>query len=339
MLADLPLPQLEAVHLAPAVFLVLVAMLIGITHKLSSDERRRRQRLQAAIGVATRGDVIRRDGRGERARLRQIESTLKEMAEAQKVRARNAGAVTLTGRIRQAGLGWTRSGYVLACVVAGVGSFLAAAGLVGLSPPISAAFGVAGGLLLPHMFIGFRREGRFKVFLSELPDALDVIVRGVRSGLPLGDCLRIIAHEGREPVRGEIRQFVEDLAIGLSIDEATERMYQRMPLLEVRLLGIILTIQSRAGGNLSEAIGNLSKVLRERRKMKSKIKAISTEATASAAIIGFLPIGVGGLLYFIAPDYIGLLFTTTMGNWAIGAGAVWMTIGILVMRGMINFEV
>lgn len=164
-------------------------------------------------------------------------------------------------------------------------------------------------------------------------------MRGVRSGLPLHDCLRIIGREGAKKIRPEFALLVDDLAVGLTIGEACQRLYERNPMLEMRLLGIILNIQGKAGGNLSEAIGNLSRVLRERRRMKGKIKAISTEATSSAAIIGCLPVAVGGILYLMAPDYVSLLVTTQLGNLALAGGAVWMSIGIFVMRGMINFKV
>jgi tight adherence protein B len=261
------------------------------------------------------------------------------MAEKQQARAKREAPNTLAARTKQAGLDWTRGRYIATSVFAGAASILAGAGLAGLSMLPALGFGVALGFIGPHFYIGMKRGRRLRAFMGEMPDALDVIVRGVRSGLPLNDCLRMIAAEGREPLRTEFRQFVEDLAVGLTVEDAGGRMFERVPLLEVKLLGIILNIQSRAGGNLSEAIGNLSRVLRDRRKMKGKIKAMATEATASAAIIGSLPIIVTGLLYATAPDYVGLLFTTTMGNIALAGGGTWMLIGVLVMRGMINFEV
>ena len=324
---------------AAGAMLLLMALGAAIYLEVSARQAERR-RIQLALGAAPgAGGDARRDQRGDRNRRKQIENTLREMAEKQRARAQKNDRVSLAVRLRQSGLGWTKPVYAVICVATGVVAFVAYMGLAGLSPALSLAFAFATGLAGPHLFVNQRRASRMRTFLAELPDALDVIVRGVRSGLPLGDCLRIIATEGREPVRSEFRQLVDDMGVGLTINEAGDRLYDRAPLLEVRLLGIILNIQNRSGGNLSEAIGNLSRVLRSRKKMKAKIKAISTEATASAGIIGSLPVVVAGLLYVTTPDYVTLLFTTQIGNIALAAGGVWMSIGIFVMRGMINFDV
>ncbi|MGF1659415.1 MAG: type II secretion system F family protein [Rubrimonas sp.] len=324
---------------AAAAMLLLMAIGAAIYLEVSARQAARR-RIQLALGAAPGGGgELRRGERGDRNRRKQIETTLREMAEKQRARSQKTSRVSLAVRLRQSGLGWSKPVYVVVCVATAIAAFVGGVGLAGLSPALALAFAFAAGLLGPHLFVNQQRSKRMRVFLAELPDALDVIVRGVRSGLPLGDCLRIIATEGREPVRSEFRQLVDDMGVGLTINEAGERLFDRAPLLEVRLLGIILNIQNRSGGNLSEAIGNLSRVLRDRRKMKAKIKAISTEATASAAIIGSLPVVVAGLLYLTTPDYVTLLFTTQIGNIALAAGGVWMSIGVFVMRGMINFEV
>lgn len=278
-------------------------------------------------------------GRDDRGRRRQIDETLKEMTDRQQATARENAPANLRARLRQAGLDWSRGFYVMICVASG-GVVLAASQLaIGLGPLPSAAFALAAGFLLPHLYVSRARSGRLKAFLAEMPDALDVITRGVRSGLPLGDCLRGIATDGREPLKTEFRLLSDDMALGLPLDDAMVRMAKRTPLLEVKLVGVILAIQGKAGGNLSEAIGNLSRVLRERKKMEGKIRALSSEATASAAIIGALPILVLGLLYLAAPEYIGLLFSTQIGVIAMIGGGVWMMIGVLVMRGMIKIDV
>ena len=178
-----------------------------------------------------------------------------------------------------------------------------------------------------------------KAFLNEFPNALDVIVRAVKSGLPLNDGIRLIANEAQEPVRTEFRRIVEAQQLGLSIPEATLRMPETMPCAEAGFFGIVIQIQSQAGGNLSEAIGNLSRVLRDRKKMKAKVQALSMEAKASAAIIGALPFIVAFLVYLSSPNYIMPLFTTSSGHMIIGFSLVWMSIGIFVMRNMMNFEV
>jgi tight adherence protein B len=180
---------------------------------------------------------------------------------------------------------------------------------------------------------------RLKKFGNEFPNAIDVIVRGIRAGLPLNDCLRIIATEAAEPVRTEFRLIVEGQALGLTLTDAATRLYERMPCAESNFFGIVLAIQQKTGGNLSETLGNLSKVIRERRKMRDKIEAVSMEAKASAWIIGSLPVVVTLLVYLTTPKYIELLWLTQAGQFALAASAVWMTIGVLVMRKMINFDI
>src|SRR4029077_20114782 len=150
----------------------------------------------------------------------------------------------------------------------------------------------------------FLKKRREQKFLHNFPDAVDVIVRGVKAGLPLGDCLRIIAAEAQEPVRGEFKVIVESQQVGISMGEACAKLHERMPLPEANFFGIVVGIQQKAGGNLSEALANLSRVLRDRKKMKAKIKAMSMEAKASAVIIGSLPVAVGLLVYLTSPDYI-----------------------------------
>ncbi|HUF45336.1 MAG TPA: type II secretion system F family protein, partial [Aestuariivirgaceae bacterium] len=245
---------------------------------------------------------------------------------------------TLMTRIRQAGLGWSKSTYLAVCLGSGVSSFLLALAGLGLFWPAALGFGVAGGLLLPHFYVSYKRKGRFKRFTAEFANAMDIIVRGLRAGLPLADCMKIIASEAQEPVKSEFTAIIEDQAMGMAVDEAVQRLPQRVPVAEASFFAIVITIQSRTGGSLSEALGNLSKVLRERKKMQHKIKAMSSEAKASAGIIGALPVFVTGAIYVTSPDYISLLFTTSPGNIILAVAGFWMLIGILVMRKMINFD-
>jgi tight adherence protein B len=172
-----------------------------------------------------------------------------------------------------------------------------------------------------------------------LPNALDVVVRGIRSGLPLNDCIRMIASEAQEPLRSEFRTVVESQTLGLSLGEGLTKLYERVPVPETNFVAIVIGIQQQSGGNLSEAIGNLSKVLRERKKMRDKVNAMSMEAKASAAIIAALPFVVGSLTYLSSPQYIELLWKTQAGQFALMVSAVWMCIGVFVMKKMINFDV
>ena len=171
-----------------------------------------------------------------------------------------------------------------------------------------------------------------------MPNAVDVIIRGIKAGLPLGDCLRIIASESVEPVRSEFRNIVEAQTMGLSIAEAVERIAERVPTPEASFFAIVINIQQKSGGNLSDTLANLSRVLRDRKKMRAKVQAMSSEAKSSAGIIGALPFIVTGLIYVTSPRYIELLWTTTTGKMVLAGCAVWMAIGIMSMKKMINFD-
>ena len=196
----------------------------------------------------------------------------------------------------------------------------------------------AAGFGVPRWLLAFLKKRREAKFLHGFPDAVDVIVRGIKAGLPLLDCLKIIANEAPEPVKGEFRTIVETQTIGMPIGEACAKLYERIPLPEANFFGIVIAIQQKAGGNLSEALGNLSRVLRDRKRMKAKIQAMSMEAKASAAIIGALPIVVMLLVWLTSPGYIDLLWTHPTGRLMLAASGVWMTIGVMVMRKMINFD-
>ena len=274
----------------------------------------------------------------EKSRQRAVERVLREIEEQQKAKAKQNTRPSLVVRMRQAGLGWSKTRYFVTTLVAGFISFFVALTLIRLGLLTSVGFGVTGGLLLPHLYVNFKRKKRFAAFSAEFPNAVDVIVRGVKSGLPLVDCLKIIATEGREPVKSEFKTMVEDQTLGVPMDEAARRLVERVPLSGASFFAIVIGIQSQIGGSLSNALGNLSKVLRDRKKMQAKIKAMSSEAKASAGIIGSMPVVVGGLIYLTSPDYISLMFTTLAGNVVLAAAGLWMLTGILVMRKMVNFD-
>lgn len=299
----------------------------------ASAYKQRFERL-AALTDRNTAESVCEDGRDRR---RFVEKTLREIDEKQKANAKKGGKPTLTGRIRQAGLNWTRKTYYLVCVGAGLASYVTAL-LLGLNTITMLGFGVAGGLLLPHVYVNSKRKARFKRFSAEFPNAVDVIVRGLKAGLPMADCLRVIATEAQDPVKSEFVAIAQDQTLGIPIDEAVQKMWERVPLSEANFFAIVITIQSRTGGSLSEALGNLSKVLRERKKMKGKIRAMSAEAKSSAGIIGALPFFVAGAVYLTSPDYMSLLFTTLTGKIVLAGCALWMSIGTLVMRKMINFD-
>lgn len=251
---------------------------------------------------------------------------------------KNRKNLSIKARIPQAGLKITVTQFYLMSAATGLFAFVG--GLV-LGFPLLVALGIAFVIAfgLPRWVLSYLIGRRKNKFLDELPNALDVMVRSIKSGLPLNDALRLIASEGQEPVKSEFRKVVEAQTVGLSVPDACARLYQAFPLQELNFFSIVISIQSQAGGNLSEALGNLSKVLRERRKMKQKIAAVSMEAKASAAIIGSLPFIVATLVYLTSPDYIRILFTDPRGHFILGFSGMWMTIGVVVMRNMINFDI
>jgi tight adherence protein B len=210
--------------------------------------------------------------------------------------------------------------------------------LVGGGILAAAGAGFAGGFGMPRWLLSFLKKRRENKFLHNFPDAVDVIVRGVKAGLPLGDCLRIISNESPEPVRAEFKTIVEAQTIGISMGDACAKLYERMPLPEANFFGIVVSIQQKAGGNLSEALSNLSRVLRDRKKMKAKIQAMSMEAKASAVIIAALPFAVMILVYISSPNYIELLWTHPTGRLMMACSAAWMSCGVFVMKKMINFD-
>jgi tight adherence protein B len=172
----------------------------------------------------------------------------------------------------------------------------------------------------------------------QFADALDVIVRGVKTGLPLGECIRIIGKESPEPLKKEFLTFADNLAMGSGLERALAALYKRMPLQEVNFFAIVLAIQAKAGGNLSEALGNLSAVIRSRKMMREKVNALSSEAKASGFIIGSLPFAVGVMVFMTTPEYIMELFRTETGHVILAMAAGMMGAGITVMRNMINFD-
>lgn len=267
-------------------------------------------------------------------RRRQIQESLNQVSDREKSKKKK---LTLSTKMQQAGLVASPRSFWLASCVSGVafiiGSLMLGAPLIGV-----AAAGFVGLLGFPKYVLRTLRIRRQNKFLNDFADAIDVMVRGLRSGLPLNEAMKIIASETGDPVGPEFTEIVEGQRVGISVDQGMERMTERMPLAEVNFLSIVMTIQSKTGGNLSEALSNLSRVLRDRKKMKAKVRAVSQEAKSSAAIIGSLPFILVGVMTFIKPTYLDILMHTSMGNMLLIGSGIWMTIGVLVMRQMINFQ-
>ena len=317
-----------------AVFFLVAVAFGGVAYvfiyPVLSGERKAEQRVR---NVASSDSTVRAARRPQKSRREDIETTLKDLEERQKKKK----TVPITVRIARAGLSWSRRQFLMISASIGLGMFLVAfLSGTGLLP--AAALGFAGAFGVPRWLLSFLRKRREARFLETLADAVDVIVRGVKAGLPLLDCIKMITLESPEPLKTEFRLILETQAIGVPLGEACGKLYERTPLPEANFFGIVVAIQQKAGGNLSEALGNLSKVLRDRKKMRAKIQAMSQEAKASAAIIGALPIAVMVLVYLTTPQYISLLFTHPTGHIMLAGSAAWMTTGVLVMKKMINFD-
>jgi tight adherence protein B len=322
--------KIQALALAFLAATALGGMAWVFIYPMLSGERKVQHR---RASVAKTEPAARQIDRSQRSRREQVEGSLKEI-EARRLKEKK---VPLGTRITQAGLAWSPQKFmivsgVLAAVCFAIAMLLGGGVLAG----IGLAF--AGGFGLPRWGLSFLKKRREKKFLRALPDAVDVIVRGIKAGLPLFDSIKVVAADAPEPLKSEFLAIIETQAIGMPLGEACTRLFERMPLPEANFFGIVIAIQQKSGGNLSEALGNLSKVLRDRKKMAEKIQAMSMEAKASAGIIGSLPPIVMLLVYLSTPDYISLLWTHPTGQLMLCGCVVWMSVGIFVMKKMINFD-
>lgn len=292
----------------------------------------KRARAIAAPRVVEKSSRARMAAQDAGNRRKQLLQTLKEQE-----RLQRRASVSLYARLQQAGLNVTVPQFWIASGVLGVLVFI---GTMVFRMPIWASLplGLVAGLGLPRWVIQFLAQRRTKKFTGDFSDAIDVIVRGIKSGLPVHECLRVIARESPAPLGPEFQRLVENISMGMGVDQGLEKMYERMPTPELRFFTIVLAIQAKTGGNLAEALANLSAVLRARKLMREKIKALSSEATASAFIIGSLPICVSLLITVTTPAYMAIMYTDNRGKLMLGAGAFVEMFGIWVMRRMINFK-
>ena len=298
-------------------------------YPLLSGERQGEKR-RAAF---TKNDAAAPRDRNQRSRREQVEETLKGLDE----RAKKQKKQPLATRIAMAGLTWSKQKFMVISAVLGLFGFLVVF-IFGFGPLPALAVGFSAAFGLPRWTLSFLKNRREKKFLAALPDAVDVIVRGIKAGLPLFDSLKVVVADSPEPLRTEFANIVETQTIGIPLGEACTRLYDRMPVPEANFFGIVISIQQAAGGNLAEALGNLSKVLRDRKKMRAKIQAMSMEAKASAGIIGSLPPIVMLLMWLTSPEYISMLWLEPLGRIMLACCATWMAIGVFVMKKMINFD-
>jgi len=314
-----------------ATTLVLVLALGGFLVYGAYNTPARRRLAAVKTGAPAAKQTSAKEGQADRRRMVQV-----KLKEVEALRQKKRG-YKLRQAIIHAGLEispWQLVvGSLLLAAFGTAGYYFAGLPTIGLVPvAIILGFGV------PKLFLRILIRRRLGAFAHIFADAIDVIVRGVKAGLPVGECIAIIGREMPDPVGLEFRLISEGTKLGMTLDDSLERAVERVPTPEFRYFAIVLSIQRQTGGNLAETLSKLSDVLRGRKKMRDKVKAMSAEAKSSAMIIGSLPIIVGSLLALIAPEYVGLLFTTKIGHFLLGGGLTWMGIGILAMRQMINFE-
>ena len=268
------------------------------------------------------------------ARRKTVQQALKAQTDELNAKKR----IKLPDLIFQAGMTISPTAFIRNSCLFGAGLFVVLL-IVQVPYYFAAIFAVAGAYLLPRMYVMRRRKKYQNQFLDELPNAVEAIVRGVKTGLPLNDSMRVVAKDTKEPVKSEFGRVLDQQSFGFSMTEAVQILLERVPLPEVNFFVVVISVQQQAGGNLSEALGNLARVLRNRKKMKQKVAAMSSEAKASAGIIGSLPVFVSIMVSVISPEYLSPLISTPIGNIWLGVAALMMCFGAFVMNRMIQFEI
>lgn len=323
-------PLLAAVALGTVIFVVAYPYLSG--------EKKTEKRISHVTASRSAKAASRAADEVAATRKKAVADTLKDLEE-QKQESQKR--VSLRLRMQRAGFNLDTKHFWYASLAFGLSVGLTAFFMIPPSsyqPVMVALLAFIGTMGLPRWILSKLISRRQHKFTKELANAIDIIVRGVKSGLPLNECLQIIARESPEPLASEFTEIVEQQRVGVPLGECLDRLIQRMPTPEVKFLSIVIAIQQQAGGNLSEALGNLATVIRDRQKITMKVQALSAEAKSSAAVLASLPPGVMVMVHMASPDYIGPLFTTNMGNVMLGIGGLWMLCGVLVMRKMINFK-
>ena len=244
----------------------------------------------------------------------------------------------LRRRLEQTGKNWTLGQYGMVCAGIIVVITLAAMSR-GLPFLLSLLLGLFAGFGLPHLVVGRLISKRVKLFNANFPDAIELMVRGLRSGLPITETLGVVSSEIPGPCGFEFRTVSDKMKIGKTMEAALQDVADRLGTPEFQFFVITLAIQRETGGNLAETLSNLADVLRKRAQMKLKIRAMSSESKASAMIVGALPFIVFILVYMMNPKYMGGFFSDERLIVAGIGGMVWMGIGVAVMAKMVNFEI
>lgn len=302
---------------------------------VAAKDRARRQRIDTFVRRTGASSEPQRDRRAD-ARRKQINNKMKSLQESKRHAKSRIGAVRV--HLVRAGVNMTLTQFWGICGLLGL--VVSALWTLSGKPPAGTpvVFGVAT-FLLPQMVLRYIAGKRQKEFTKYFSTAIDVIVRGLKSGLPVQECFRIIGREIPDPCGSEFRTVIDEVNAGLTLEEALNRAHERMPTQELKFFATIIAVQAQTGGNLAEILGNISGVLRGRAALKEKIKALSSEAKMSSIIVGALPFFVGGVLTAVNYDYISLLWTTRYGYMFLGTAACMMSLGIFVMNRMGKLDI
>lgn len=245
----------------------------------------------------------------------------------------------LADRLARTGRSISVGTYVVVCIVLAVLSGVAMIQFFAFPPAPSMLGALTLGIILPHMAISYLIARRTAAFLGQFPEAIELIVRGIKSGLPVTEEIAVVGKEMADPVGIEFRKIADALRFGATLEEALWATAARLGIPEFNFFVISLSVQRETGGNLSETLENLADILRRRRIMKLKIKAMSSEARASAYIIGSLPFLMLGILFLVSPGYIVELFTDVRGNIMAGGAVMLQALGVFIMFKMVRFDI
>ncbi|MEO5806230.1 type II secretion system F family protein [Devosia sp.] len=292
---------------------------------------KRRKALQGDMRVNRQETAALKD---RNQRRKSVQSAIKAQSDALERKQRR---VPLKARLFQAGMTIKPAAFVRNSIILGAVAFVILV-IVQVQFLFAIPIAVAIAYLAPAWWVKRKKKKYQEKYLDELPNAVEAIVRGVKTGLPLNDSIRVVAKDAKDPVKSEFARILDQQAFGMTMTESVGVLLDRVPLSEVNFFVVVITVQQQAGGNLSEALGNLARVLRNRKKMKQKVKAMSAEANASAYIIGSLPFVVGGLVTLVSPHYLLPFILNPVGHIWAGIAVFMLAMGVFVLNRMIQFD-
>ncbi len=325
--------SLIQITLIAMIFIIIIVMAMVVLIGQNVDRKKRIMAVVQGDGASKKAQAS--DNKDQNKRREGLSRKLKENKGEEDNQKKKIPVSVLLG---QAGLDISLKKYWVFSAIS-MCLFVLMAKLMGYSIFVLIMTSVIGFFGFPKFVLKFMAGKRQKKFLEEFPDALEATVRLLKAGMPVSEAVLMISKEFTGPVGEEMSRIYDKQKIGVALHEAALEATKRMPLPEMQMFATGLAIQAQTGSSLSEVLMNLSNVIRSRFRLKRKIKALSSEAIASASIIGALPLMVGGGMYFVNYDYIMILFTTFTGKMLLTGAGVWMFFGIVAMKIMINFKI